>query len=181
MRDLPPEFYVILRNFRQHLLKRRTGRRISVEPQAERAIGRIEFEAIQQHRKNARVSHAKAREQEGDVGALLLAQFLVETEQGFDGFFAERKQRLNRAIIHVVRRAADNVEEEIDGLPGTVVPEQVDQQRIEIDAMFFLRFPRERENIGRRTLSLIENGPKQPLIDADSAAGGRMQKIDDAI
>src|SRR5579871_935528 len=181
MRDLPPKFYVILRNLRQHLFESRAGCRIAVESQAKRSIRGVELQPIQQQGKNARVSHAQARQQKGDVGALFLSQFLVETEQWFDSFFSERKQSLNQAVIHIVGCAADRVQEEIDGLRGTIVPEQVDQQRIEIDAMRFLRFSRERENICGGTLALIENGPKQPLIDADPAAGGRMQKIDDAI
>ena len=58
---------------------------------AECAVGGVVFQPVEQHREHARIAHAQAGQQEGDIGALLLAQFLVEREQRIDGSFAERK------------------------------------------------------------------------------------------
>ena len=45
----------------------------------------------------------QSRQQKGDVGTLLLAQFFIELQQRLDGLFAEGQKRLNQVVGNVVR------------------------------------------------------------------------------
>ena len=90
---------------------------------------------------------------------------------------AERQQRLDQAFIDVFRLTPDHADIEIqNGLvvrrkllirpcADSIVPEQIREQGIKIDPIFFVRPLREAPNC--RWIIVIENPLKKALVDAD--------------
>ena len=75
--DLAPQFLVFGFDLGEHSLKRGTRRRIAIQTQSERAVGRIVFEALEKRFEDTRIADMQTREQEGRVGTLLFTQFFI--------------------------------------------------------------------------------------------------------
>ncbi len=130
---------VFFGNLGQHRLKSRPRRRVAVKAEAKCAVGRVELQAVEQNRQNPRIANAQASQQEGDIASLLLAQLFVEREQALDCPFAKGKQSLDQKVVDI-RLTPDRVHEKIDRLGLRRIMKQIDQQRIEIDAVILRWF-----------------------------------------
>ena len=116
-------------------------------------------------------------EQERHIRSLFFAQLFVERQQRPCGLLGKREQRLNQAVIHVLRRAPDRVNVEFHSFLGSEMPEQIGEQRIDIDRELVLRSSRETQDLcsGFFGGAAIDDGMKKAAVDADTSACRRFQ------
>ena len=69
------------------------------------------MQAIEQQRQHSRIAHAQSGQQEGDIRALLFAEFFVQFEKRLDRALAERQQRLDQLVVDIFVSAADDVDQ----------------------------------------------------------------------
>src|SRR5262249_36352730 len=92
-----------------------------------------------------------------------------------DRVLTKRQQRINEAVIDVLRGAPDCVHEEFERFGNRIRAKKINKQRIKLDAMLLARLTGEGDYFRNRALRALEDRGHQTLIDTDPAAsrGGK--------
>ena len=78
-------------------------------------------------------------DQKRDIAAVFFADLFVQINQRLDCAFAERKNRLDQFVGDFLWIAPDDVNEKRERIGRFEMPQQIDQQRIQIDAFGIVR------------------------------------------
>lgn len=158
-------------------MNRRLGGRIAVQSQAERAIGGIVLQPVEQQLEDALIAHFKVRKQEGNVGRLVFFQLRSELQEGLNGLLTIRQDAFHQIVRDILGRLPDALNVIGKGPRCMKVPEDRDQILFEIDAVVLVILKSETQQVGYSFLTAVENSANKPLVDADVSARRGLEQI----